>query len=350
MHSFHQTYFLLLLIVYKVNCLPLTSQISNPLLQTSTHVSPPPAAAAAARLSGDWQNAKHTLRKQDCCIVSIKGLEHHMEALQHAFVTKGPANIDLRARVRIPTPSSQPQEHQVITEASSSNIDLQQVQLTSYQHTITDCRNIRHSVVPIVEDQEYNNLFHHDACTSALVELALGVVSLAEGSLEKECKHVFIRIVCASDYKAIDPPYHTDKAPLRGYVTLKGLGTEFVNRTCSPMEYAMLRMFGTGVHVDNIQKAKELEFIVMKGDYYTYQDPNLNPWSWDSIMNKIWQRNKACIHRSPPAVHEGGLLGRRRVIVSLDLDDGLDDREWYDVDKSREWRLGMTQRKSRLVA
>lgn len=350
MQSFHQTYFLLLLIVCKVNCFQLTSPQSNPLLQTSTQVSSPAAAvaAAAATLSGDWKNAKHTLRKQDCCIVSIKGLEHHMQTLQQIFVMKGPANIDLRARVRVPSPLSQSQQ-QVTTEASSSNIDLQQVQSTSYQNTITDCRNIRHSVVPIVENQEYINLFNDDACTNALVELALGVVSLAEGSLEKECKHVFIRIVCASHYKAIDPPYHTDKAPLRGYVTLKGLGTEFVNRTCSPMEYAMLRMFGTGVNVDYIQKAKELEFIVMKGDYYTYQDPNLNPWAWDSIMNKIWQRNKACIHRSPPALDEGG-LGRRRVIVSLDLDDGLDGREWYDVDKSREWRLGMTQRKSRLVA
>lgn len=307
-------------IIHQVNSL----QVSSPLQFNPT---PPPTsptiAPINAALSGDWPSAKHALRKQNCCIVSITGLEHHMKALQDELVIKGPANIDLRARVRVSS--------------------------TSYQHTIIDCKNIRESVVPIEENKEYNNLFEDDACTSALVELARGVISLAEGpSLEKECQNVFIRIVCASDYKAIDPPYHTDKAPLRGYVTLKGLGTEFVNRTCSPVEYAMLRMFGNGVPAKNIQKAKELEFIVMKGDYYTYEDPNLNPW--DSIMNRIWERNKACIHRSPPALEEGGIAGRKRVIVSLDLDDGLDDREWYDVGKSREWRLGMTQRKSRLVA
>ena len=225
----------------------------------------------------------------------------------------------------------------------------QQLQSTEYQNTVIDCRNIRQSVVPISKNPEDAlSMDYDDACTHALVELARGVASLAEGPLEHTCKHVFIRIVCASDYKAIDPPYHTDKAPLRGYVTLRGLGTEYVHRTCSPMEYAMLRMFGKGIPAKDVQNAKELEFIVMKGDYYSYEDPNLS--LLDSLMNKIWQRNKACVHRSPPALEEGGIGSRRRVIVSLDLEDGLDDREWYEINKSREWRLGMTQRKSKLVA
>jgi hypothetical protein len=44
------------------------------------------------------------------------------------------------------------------------------------------------------------------------------------------------------------------------------------------------------------------------------------------------------------------MSGGRRVIISLDLADGDDDREWYQADKKREWRSGMTQRKSHLVA
>ena len=32
------------------------------------------------------------------------------------------------------------------------------------------------------------------------------------------------------------------------------------------------------------------------------------------------------------------------------LADGDDDREWYEKNQKREWRSGMTQRKSRLVA
>jgi hypothetical protein len=69
------------------------------------------------------------------------------------------------------------------------------------------------------------------------------------------------------------------------------------------------------------------------------------------MMKSIWIRNAACVHRSPPAaevVAVGG--GKRRVILSLDLADGDDDREWYEYDKKRGWRSGMTQRKSHLVA
>jgi hypothetical protein len=95
----------------------------------------------------------------------------------------------------------------------------------------------------------------------------------------------------------------------------------------------------------------------MKGDYYYshhhhHHDPSLlttaantsstTPPFW---MSKFWQRTFACVHRSPPAS-----TACRRVIVSLDLADGDDDREWCVVNKRREWRNGLTQRKSRLVA
>jgi hypothetical protein len=32
--------------------------------------------------------------------------------------------------------------------------------------------------------------------------------------------------------------------------------------------------------------------------------------------------------------------GGRRVIISLDLADGDDDREWHQANKRREWRSG----------
>jgi len=85
-----------------------------------------------------------------------------------------------------------------------------------------------------------------------------------------------------------------------------------------------------------------LEFIVMKGDYYEAANEAKKHDLW--LAGLLWKRAHACVHRSPPGA------GERRVIVSLDLADGDDDREWYDFNKKREWRSGMTQRKSRLVA
>ena len=64
-----------------------------------------------------------------------------------------------------------------------------------------------------------------------------------------------------------------DKCPLRGYVTLTGPGTEFLDETMSPFEYASIRTMGIdGLSVvrkeKSLKMAKELEFIVMKGDHY----------------------------------------------------------------------------------
>ena len=177
-------------------------------------------------------------------------------------------------------------------------------------------------------------------CILALEELARGAASLADGPLEGKCKDVHMRVVCASNYQAIDPMFHTDKCPLRGYVTLTGPGTEYMDETCHPWEYAALRTLGVdGLSGSNSLKvAEEREFIVMKGDHY-------DDGSSQSITSKLWSRSSACVHRSPP-----GRVKGRRMILSLDLADGKDDQEWFEISRKREWRSGMTQRKSHLVS
>ena len=180
-----------------------------------------------------------------------------------------------------------------------------------------------------------------DSCTAALQELAMGMSSLLSDGCDG-ANDVFVRIVCASNYRARDPPFHTDKAPMRGYVTLRGVGTEYMTRTCSPLEYMSLRTFGDGDATKFLQEAKELQFIVMKGDYYDH-DNNSSSSSF-ALERTLWTRARACVHRSPPG------NGGRRVIVSFDLADGDDDREWYQTGMKREWRNGLTQRKSHLVA
>ena len=192
--------------------------------------------------------------------------------------------------------------------------------------------------------------------TLALVELARGVASLADGKLAKTCTDVHVRVVCASDYRAIDPPFHTDKCPFRGYVTLAGQGTQYMDETCLPHEYAALRALGVDglrsvseLKVDSLKSANGLEFIVMKGD--TYDVPpseDCSPSASDKLLNRVWTRANACVHRSPPSNDGGG--ARRRVILSLDLADGVDDQEWYEAKRKQSWRSGMTQRKSHLVS
>jgi hypothetical protein len=223
------------------------------------------------------------------------------------------------------------------------------------------------------DHENYSKNYHDDPCTNAIMELTQGIALLADGPLEGVCEDVFIRIVCVSDYKARDPMYHTDKALLIGYATLRGVGTDYMTRPCSLLEYVMLRTFGDGQIAKYVQRAKEMEFIVMKGDQYEASSPSSSlPSSLSSSslsnashrvnanadvgiiaqnpvaswLTRAWKRTIACVHRSPPGLTMGG----RRVIVSLDLADGDDDRKWYEINEKREWRSGMTQRKSRLVA
>ena len=142
----------------------------------------PPSKSTLLTTGGDWVGAKTSLRQSDCCIVSISGIESHLRILQEQLADNGPADIDLRARIRIPS------------------------------LTHSDCFQVCRSVKPLPEtaDEENgdaNNI--SDPCATALKELALGISSLVdEGSLESA--DVFVRIVCASDYRARDPPFHTD--------------------------------------------------------------------------------------------------------------------------------------------
>ena len=301
-------------------------QVASPLGATSRQPAtareshePPPSSHG----QGDWCTSKSSLRHSDCCVTFVHGLESHVKVLQHVLADQGPSDIDLRARIRVFSSSS----------SSSSS-------LLTYE----DCAKVRNSVVPLAkEERGSEGDKRHDPCSLALAELARGMASLADGTLSGVVEDVFCRIVCASDYRAIDPPFHTDKAPLRGYVTLRGVGTQFMARPCHPVEYLTLRTLGEGEPTRSLplQTAQELEFIVMKGDHY---DDHVVPPEGSSLFNRFWKRATACVHRSPPG------KGGRRVIISFDLADGDDDREWYQVGLKRQWRSGMTQRKSRLVA
>ena len=299
--------------------LPLLHSLGVPLVPQQQQQQQSHQPRPVPGLVGDWAGAKLALRNPDCCVVSVRGLESHLRVLQARLADQGPAELDLRARVRA---------------------------FSSFSSAYGDCLRVRRSVVGDDNDnnENGNDKQQHedeDPCTAALVELAHGFASLADGPLEDVCENVFVRIVCASDYRARDPMFHTDKAPLRGYVTLRGVGTDFMTRPCSPLEYVSLRGLGKGDPVQSLRRAQELEFVIMKGDHYEYE--STAPSSW---LAKVWKRTSACVHRSPPAATIGG----RRVIVSLDLGDGDDDREWYQANTKREWRNGLTQRKSRLVA
>mmetsp|Transcript_8136 Transcript_8136/g.12159 ORF Transcript_8136/g.12159 Transcript_8136/m.12159 type:complete len:329 (-) Transcript_8136:66-1052(-) len=273
-------------------------------------------------LSGDWASAKKKLRNPDCCVVSISGLESHLVVLQEQL-DQGPAELDLRARIS-----------------------------SSKENVVSDCIQVC-DLCSMPSCSKFTNdkdevAYLGDPSVAALMELAQGVASLADGPLEGT-KEVFMRIVCASDYRARDPMYHTDKAPLRAYVTLRGVGTDFMTRPCSLLQYAQLRGSGEVRAFNSVRRAEELEFIVMKGDQYICDMSQENCHKESAIsswFNRLWKRTIACVHRSPPAPYSGG----RRIILSLDIADGGDDQQWFQADKKREWRSGMTQRKSRLVA
>mmetsp|Transcript_14916 Transcript_14916/g.36595 ORF Transcript_14916/g.36595 Transcript_14916/m.36595 type:complete len:304 (-) Transcript_14916:144-1055(-) len=260
--------------------------------------------------TSSWRDAKMALRSQDCCVVFVSGLETHLQILQASIANNGPMDVDLRTRIRA---------------GGNNNCHLEQ-----------DCLKLQQSIL--------GNDHNDTAVTTAFMEIARGAVSLADGPLESVCTDVFLRVVCASDYKARDPMFHTDKCPIRGYVTLRGVGTEFSAVVCNPLQYATLRSLGADIgrgndDHKNLRQANELELIVMKGDHYQSNIDDAKHFKW-------WARESACVHRSPPGSKTGG----RRVILSFDLAAGEDDREWYEIDKRREWRSGMTQRKSRLVA
>ena len=299
-----------------------------------------------------WNTARKSLRDPRCCVVSVcsprshtekmggerSPLDAHLAVLQEGLADRGPSDIDIRARIDTST----------IASATSDCIGL--------------CSSI-------FGDGSSNDDLVIPSAT-ALAEFAMGMASFADDCGLVDTRHnttngVFLRIVCASSYRAHDPVFHTDKCTLRGYATLRGVGTEFATAPCSsPLDYLSLRTLGKplprlglggGVGDEGplvIERAAESEFIVMKGDYY-YSNPRTGNTAaaaaaadGGTSVSSWWQRAFACVHRSPPGTSRGG----RRVILSFDLADGDDDREWHDVHKRRQWRAGMTQRKSKLVA
>ena len=162
---------------------------------------------------------------------------------------------------------------------------------------------------------------HLESCAAALESLASGFSSLADGPMGGRCVDVLICVVCASRYLARSPRFHTDKVPLRGYVTLRGHGTEFV---CADG--------------GDTRHAEELEFIVMKGDHCSSSASSALPASLIAAFGI--GKQAACTHRSPVA----DTNSPRRVILSFDLATGDDNREWRVVDTKREWRSGFTKK------
>ena len=328
---------------------PITSAFS-----ASTSSVPPSISVATfpdaqtQALSGTWPDAKVGLRHPDCCVVSVSNLTPYLQILQNKFCGgDGPDDLDLRIRVRCDEYDKAYDDCEMICKAVMKPLPVGNVE---------DVRREYQREADWSREDSSDNM-----TTQALVELCRGVASLADGPLTNTVQDVHLRIVCASSYRARDPMFHTDKCPLRGYVTLTGPGTQYMNRTCSPVEYGLLRTFGgealegnDDLH-DNLESAEELDFIVMKGDCYEAPLPTgVELGLSDQVTRKMWKRTSACVHRSPPVGggSSGGenTAGRRRVIVSLDLADGDDDQEWYEVGQRRRWRSGMTQRKSRLVA
>ncbi|KAL3788372.1 hypothetical protein HJC23_009178 [Cyclotella cryptica] len=299
----------------------------------------PPDLTSCSAHQGEWAAAKLSLRNPSCCVVSVSGLDYHLSVLKEHFCSPGgPSDLDLRMRVRCGE-----------NEVRGVGISRAYEDCYKIYKSITEPSSVKDSVNEFCSgfDVDPSGIPVAHPCVLALEALARGVSSLADGPLEGVCTDVHMRVVFASSYEAKDPMFHTDKCPLRGYVTLAGPGTEYMNRTCFPWEYAALRTLGAedSSHVKGLRVAES--FIVMKGDYYDAPLPDgITPSVLQKVLGKVWMRGAACVHRSPPADGRSW----RRVILSLDLADGGDDQEWYEYNKKRGWRSGMTQRKSRLVA
>ena len=283
----------------------------------------------------DWSAADRSLRDPSVCVASPAGLDGVLAALRDALCGEDAhADLDLRMRVRCPRGGG----------AGDDDDDR--------STTLEDCARVIDAVAagdgrrhrpPPTDGGGSPRDARASAAASALAELAIGVSSLADASFAGGPPDVHVRAAIASDYRAIDPMFHTDKCPLRAYVTLEGPGTEYVGGTCRPWEYAALRALGVGAYgaglplLPRAREAGEMEFIVMKGDRYVHPRGS-------SSSASLWNRSSACVHRSPPG------SGGRRVILSLDLANGEDEREWHESGRKRGWRSGMTQRKSRLVS
>lgn len=143
------------------------------------------SATHHTKLSGNWSVAKQSLRDPNCCVVSISGLESHLSTIQEYFCGEdAPTDLDLRMRVRCRN------------VGSNNNM------------TYEDCAKIYNLVMK--NDKLSDCIVNNHPCILALEELARGVSSMADGRLEGICTDVHMRIVCASNYKAIDPMFHSE--------------------------------------------------------------------------------------------------------------------------------------------
>ena len=312
----------------------------------NNHPPPPPPPR---RRRPDWSATDRSLRDPSVCVASPAGLDGVLAVLRDALCGEDShADLDLRMRVRCP-----PRVRDDDDDDDRST-------------TLEDCARIINAVrrhrPPSTDDGGSPRIprASSSAAASALAELARGVSSLADASfVDGQPPDVHVRAAIASDYRAIDPMFHTDKCPLRAYVTFRGPGTEYVGRACRPWEYAALRAFGVGAYGDGAglpllssslpraREAGEMEFIVMKGDRYVHPrglSSSSSSLSSSSSPSSLWSRSSACVHRSPPG------SGGRRVILSLDLANGEDEREWYEAGRKRGWRSGMMQKKGHLVS
>ena len=143
------------------------------------------SATHHTKLSGNWSVAKQSLQDPNCCVVSISGLESHLSTIQEYFCGEdAPTDLDLRMRVRCKN------------VGSDNNM------------TYEDCAKIYNLVMK--NDKLSDCIVNNHPCILALEELARGVSSMADGRLEGICTDVHMRIVCASNYKAIDPMFHSE--------------------------------------------------------------------------------------------------------------------------------------------
>ena len=143
------------------------------------------ATATPTQLSGNWFVAKQSLRDPNCCVVSIAGLESHVSTIQQYFCgDDAPDDLDLRTKVRCKNVGS------------------------NHNMAYDDCKKI---YIAVMQNDKLSDCINNNhPCISALEELARGVASLADGPLEGTCTDVHMRIVCASNYKAIDPMFHSE--------------------------------------------------------------------------------------------------------------------------------------------
>ena len=134
-----------------------------------------------------WIQATEQLRDPDCCVVSIGGgMEKPLQVLQEAMMQEL-VDVDLRHRIRA-------------------------------KNRRQDCQNLMQQLEMGRSAEMDDSSSVSNPVVSALEEIAQGAAQLLG-----QDQDIFFRIVAASNYHAKDPMFHTDKCPLRVYVTLSGV-------------------------------------------------------------------------------------------------------------------------------